>query len=154
MTQRSKLELQINEPKTIELLYDEPVIGESKYGNYYLYAVKSENNEFSFFAPEEVHKSLSELSLQKGDSATIIKKATQNGSRINFSYEVKSTSPRSTSQSKTEIDETNVSDGLQKIMLQSYRDAQSIQRMLEFEIEITKIAITLYITRVKNPTKY
>lgn len=150
MTQRSKLELQINEPKTIELLYDEPVIGESKYGNYYLYAVKSENNEFSFFAPEEVHKSLSELSLQKGDSATIIKKATQNGSRISFSYEVvalKSNSP------KEMISSSNNPDNLFDIMLTCYKDAFRVQTELEEDVDISKIAITLFISRSKFTIK-
>jgi len=42
MTQRTKLELPINRPVEIELLYDEPVTGKSQYGQYYMYAVNSQ----------------------------------------------------------------------------------------------------------------
>jgi len=34
MTRRTKLELEINKPTSIELLFDEPITGESQYGPY------------------------------------------------------------------------------------------------------------------------
>ena len=54
--QRKKLELQLNQPVQIELMFDTPVIGQSQYGEYYLYAVKNGDGatEYSFFAPDEV----------------------------------------------------------------------------------------------------
>ena len=33
--ERPKLELEVNQPKTIKLLFDEAIIGESQYGPYY-----------------------------------------------------------------------------------------------------------------------
>ncbi|MCK9212188.1 MAG: hypothetical protein M0P61_15215 [Ignavibacteriaceae bacterium] len=62
MAERKKLELQLNQPTRIELLFDEPVVGESKFGVYYLYAVRNGDGatEYSFFTPDEVDQKLME----------------------------------------------------------------------------------------------
>ena len=69
MTTRPKLEIPINEPITLELLYDEPVTGNSRYGRYNMYAVSIGGEEFCYFAPDEVHDKLKDL--KKGDRAVI-----------------------------------------------------------------------------------
>ena len=56
--ERKKLELQINSPINLQLLFDEPLVGESKFGEYYMYAVKNGEQEYSFFAPLSVHEQL------------------------------------------------------------------------------------------------
>ena len=58
--ERKKLELPINQSLKLQLLFDEPLVGESKFGEYYMYAVKNGQDEFeySFFAPLSVHERL------------------------------------------------------------------------------------------------
>ena len=44
--ERKKLELQqINSPVNLQLLFDEPLVGENKFGKYYMYAVKNGEEE-------------------------------------------------------------------------------------------------------------
>ena len=78
----------MNQPCSIELLFDKPTTGTSQYGDYYLYAVRNGDGqtEYSYFAPVEVHEQLKEL--KKGDRATIVKLAEQKGSKILTKYEV------------------------------------------------------------------
>ena len=87
MTERRKLDLQLYQPTQIELLYDDPVIGKSQYGDYYLYAVQTQEAEFAFFAPEEVHSEL--LNLKKGDRVIVTKSAMQKGSKLVTKYLIK-----------------------------------------------------------------
>ena len=73
---------------SLELLFDEPMIGESRYGEYYLYAVKNgTETEYSFFAPDDVHEKLKEM--HKGDRFEITKIGEQKGSKIVTKHEVK-----------------------------------------------------------------
>ena len=39
--ERKKLELELNNPTHLKLLFDDPIVGESQYGKYYLYAVRN-----------------------------------------------------------------------------------------------------------------
>lgn len=152
MTQRNKLELPINKPVEIELLYDEPVTGKSQYGNYYMYAVASEGAEYSFFAPDEVNSELK--SLRKGDKAIITKLAAQRGNKLLTTYEVKSSAAKektAVKESTPEIpDEFLERDHFFDIMLQCYRDALEISRELNGMADPEKIAVTLFIARSKN----
>lgn len=140
MTQRTKLELPINKPVEIELLYDEPITGKSQYGDYYMYAVKCNGEEYTFFAPEEVHEKLKNLS--KGDKAVITKLAAQRGSKLAVTYEV-------IKEENQEVEEERKSDSLYELLLKSYRDALEIQKELNGMIDIEKAAITLFIARSK-----
>ena len=80
----------MNKPVVLEMLYDEPVVGQSRYGDYFLYAVRDEaGEERSFFAPnEEVHKKLLEFS--KGEKVQIVKSAKQNGKKVVTEFIVRS----------------------------------------------------------------
>ena len=161
MVTRQKLELEINKPMRIELLYNEPVIGQSQYGNYYLYAVKNENIEFSFFAPEPVHEEL--RNLKAGDSAVITKLAAQRGNKLITKYVVEHTKRNeasiienpiqsATSYSNFEEDhDTTTDDGLYQKMLNSYKDAMRIQEEVGLVdiSSVVRLAITLFIQRSK-----
>lgn len=148
MTKR-KLELQLNKPTEIELLYDEPVIGSSQYGEYFLYAVKSEGNEYAFFPPAEVHQELK--SLRRSDKAVITKLAAQRGTKLVTKYVVdKSKSERSGETETPVIENTNrdehyQTDKLYDIMRNCYQDAFRMQKELNGMVDIEKIAITLFI---------
>ena len=168
MTQRNKLEIQINKPTTIELLYDEPIIGASRYGQYFMYAVSVDGEEFSYFAPEEVHDKLKDFG--KGDRAIITKLAAQRGSKLVTVYEVRPETKRVPQQSnavsevepndvevtddttieKEESQDISPADNFYEVMLQCYNDAQRIQHELNGFGDAEKIAVTLFIARTKN----
>ena len=155
MTKRMKLELEINKPVTVELLYDEPVTGRSEFGNYNMYAVSVNGNEYSYFAPDEVHLELSKLS--KGDKAEITKIAAQRGNKLVTRYDVKVLSPvRANSTFLNEnISEilpviTDDPDEYFQIMKRSYSDALKINSDLNGMADPAKIAITLFIARSKS----
>ena len=60
--ERRKMDLKMNQPVVLELLFEEPVVGNSTYGEYFLYAVKQGNNEeYNFFAPIELHEQMKGL---------------------------------------------------------------------------------------------
>ena len=157
MPQRKKLERELNRPTEIKLLYDEPIVGESQYGNYYLYAVESEGAEYSFFAPKEVHEKI--VNLRKGDTAIITKSAKQQGSRFVASYDVILPEYSNRSNKVQTIDEIiddvlpsaeeDDNDSLYEIMLKSLRDAVDIANELGGIVDVNRIGITLFIARSK-----
>lgn len=152
MTQRTKLELPLNQPVDIELLYDEPVSGNSSYGNYNLYAVSVKGIEYSFFPTAEVHEQIK--SLKKGSRATITKLASQRGNKLVTTFDVKLADakvPVPVSQTTTDsLQETESHDHLFEIMLNCYRDALEISKELNGMADSEKIAITLFIARSKQ----
>jgi hypothetical protein len=155
MTQRTRLELDVNKPTEITLLFDEPISGKSQYGEYHMYAVAIGDEEYSYFAPIEVHEQLSKL--RKGDKAQIIKLAAQRGNKIITSYEVKTVSDDNSSAADENISPeesknrlTYNSDGLYEIMLLSYRQALQITSELGGLADPSRIAITLFIARSRQ----
>jgi hypothetical protein len=154
MTQRRKLELELNQPKEITLLYDEPVSGRSTYGTYNLYAVESEGEEYSFFAPDEVHNKIKNLS--KGDRVVITKvpKKDDKG-RISTHYDL--LLPRKAYNEPVHIKEAvkqiipeQNKDRLYDIMLKSLQDAVDIANTLGGMVDANRIGITLFIARSKT----
>lgn len=149
MTERRKLELQLNVPTEIELLYDEPVIGKSQYGDYFLYAVKSLDTEFAFFAPEEIHSELQNL--RRGARAIVTKSAEQRGNKLvtRYLFELPNEDELSDIGKQTlQIpSEPAKQDTFYEIMLSSYKDALQIQSELNGMVDVSRIAITLFIAR-------
>ena len=79
------LNLQVNKQQTFELLYDEPLEGSNKYGKYFCYALKNgDGTEYSFFAPEEVHKVLKDQ--KKGTKFQITKTAVEKNKKLITDY--------------------------------------------------------------------
>jgi hypothetical protein len=155
MTQRTKLDLPINQPTEITLLYSEPITGKSQYGDYYMYAVSKDDTEFSYFAPAEVHSELSKLS--KGEKAIITKLAAQRGSKLITTYDVKLISANvkqqielTTEYNTEKEDIAPTHDSFFGIMLNSYRDALKISKELNGMADPEKIAVTLFIARSKQ----
>lgn len=175
MTQRQKLEIQLNQPTKIELLYDEPVEGTSNYGPYYLYAVKCGNSEYSYFAPEQVHQELKNH--RKGDIVTITKLAAQHGTKIVTRYVVEkaikqpvysslvntiagngnNTNPakplsedENTTTAETIDEDGDLEDFYYNTMLRSYRQAIALQAQIGSFIDVEKAAVTLFIAQSKS----
>jgi len=126
---------------SLELLFDEPMVGQSRFGEYYLYAVKNgTDQEYSFFAPAEVNEQIK--SLRKGERFEITKLAEQKGTKIVTSYKVEKQTPAN------EINKNN-NDNFYDLMLTSCRDAVKIQNELGGLMDAKSLAVTLFIARSK-----
>ena len=124
---------------SLELLFDEPMVGQSRFGEYFLYAVKNgTDTEYSFFAPAEVNEQIK--SLRKGERFEITKLAEQKGTKIITKYEVKLLSTANNNQPTT-------TDNFYEIMLSSCRDAVKIQNELGGLMDAKSLAVTLFIAR-------
>jgi len=149
--ERPKLELELNQPKTIKLLFDEAICGESQYGPYYLYAVSNKNNEeFSFFAPEEIHNVLKDC--KKGSVATITKVASQKGSKLVTSYNVEIEKDLVEKETFDDSGDSPIHDQKNpylEMMIQSFEDAVKVQEKYNGMANINQIAITMFIQRTK-----
>ena len=69
--ENNTFKLNSEERHNIELMYDEPKTGTNTYGAYYLYGVKKNKQDASFFATPNLHKQLS--SWGTGSKLTIIR---------------------------------------------------------------------------------
>lgn len=147
---RKKLELELNKPTNLELLYDDPVVGSSQYGSYYLYAVRNGDSttEYSYFAPPEVHDQLK--GLRKGRKVTITKLAEQKGSKIITKYEIKVKEEEvPPMEMEKPIVAKNGNDNYYELMLQSCKDAVRIQNEIGGLMDPKSLAVTLFIARSK-----
>ena len=144
------MELQPNEPKTLELRSDQPLIGKNTYGDYYLYLVKNgTNEEMSFFAPtEKVHDQLKVL--KKGDQFEITKTAVKEGKSLKVDYQVV------VIDNKKEDKPNNGNDDFYyQAMEKSFSDAIRIQNKFNGMANVNQLAVTIYISRLKqNPSFY
>jgi hypothetical protein len=148
MADRKKLDLKLNQPAVLEMLFETPVVGNSSYGQYYLYAVKQGNNEeYNFFAPEELHEQMKEL--HKGNKVEITKLAEQKGSKIITKYDIKIISNGNGKKVSDTETKTVPRDNYFDIMLASYLDALRIQESLNGILDVNKIAVCLFIARSK-----
>ncbi len=133
-----KLELNPNEKKTLELRSDQPKIGKSSFGDYFLYTVKNgTGEEYSFFAPnEKVHEALKNL--KRGTRFEIIKTAEQKGKEIKIDYCI----------SILEAQETPNDDFYYNAMEKSFSDALRIQNKFNGMANVNQLAVTIYISRL------
>ena len=123
------------------------MVGNSKYGEYYLYAVKNGSNiEYSFFAPAEVNEQIK--SLRKGDRFEITKLAEQKGAKILTKYDVKILEQERAVPEVINGSTTN-GDNYYNIMLTSCRDAIKLQNELGGMFDAKSLAVTIFIARTK-----
>ena len=142
--ERKKLELQINSPMNLQLLFDDPLVGESKFGEYYMYGVKNGDTEYSFFAPIKVHTQLK--SKQKGTKFQITNIASQKGKTLVTDFEVKFLdNGKEENKSETKSEETEYFEA----MLKCYDEATRIQNKFS-AVNLNQCAVTLFIARTKN----
>ncbi|MBK9096701.1 MAG: hypothetical protein IPM14_01010 [bacterium] len=143
---KPKLELELNRSVRIELLQDQPLIGTSRYGEYYLYSVRNGNGEeYSFFPDKEVHEKLKDL--KRGDKVEICKRAEQKGSKIVTSFDVKVL--QNNADSPVTQNNKIPDDNYYELMLSSCRDAVRIQNELGGLMDAKSLAVTLFIARSK-----
>ena len=142
--ERKKLELQINSPVNLQLLFDDPLVGENSFGKYYCYALGNGENEYSFFAPLSVHEKLKDK--RKGEKFTITKTATQKGKKLVTDFEITFLSNGKEEKKDLPKQEDN---GYYAAMLKSYDEATKIQNKYS-AVNLNQCAVTLFIARTKT----
>jgi len=133
-------------------LFDEPISGQSRYGPYWMYTLKTSlGEELLYFAPEEVNEQIK--SLRKGERFEITKLAEQKGTKIVTSYDVK-VQKKNLESPVNELNK-NSNDVFYDLMLTSCRDAVKIQNELGGLMDAKSLAVTLFIARSKiNQNSY
>jgi hypothetical protein len=153
MENRPKLELEINKPAHIKLLFDEPIVGDSQYGKYFLYAITNGNNkEYSFFAPTEVHEVLKEQT--KGTEAIITKIAAQRGKKLVTSYDVQIIGSSNQESANPTNLKPNTESDFYLAMEKSFEEALQIQQKFNGMANVNQIAITLFIQRTRSTNNW
>ena len=139
--ERKKLELELNKPTILKLLFDSPIVGESQYGKYYLYAVRNgdESMEYSYFADKTTHEQLK--GLKKGAEVEITKLAVQRGKKLVTSIDVKILSEQSVAHEQPK-ESSAKSDSYFDAMVKSFEDALLIQKQFNSMVKIDQIAIS------------
>lgn len=165
-TQRQKLDLELNTPVTLQLLFDQPLLGENRYGPYYLYAFGDDNgNEFSFFAPNaQTHMELSQF--KAGDRVTLLKNAKQSGKKVVTDISVMPAVMQTSAAPPTNGNGRNGAavqtpvngngkaassqDAFFQILESCYADAIRLQERFNGMVDVNRLAITLFIARSKT----
>ena len=142
--ERKKLELEVNKPIRLALLFDSPIEGESQYGKYYMYGVKNGDTEYSFFAPLKVHEALKDK--PRGTIFETIKTAQQKGKKLVQDFEIKFLdNGKEVQSSESKLEE----NGYFEAMLKSYSEATRIQNKFS-AVNLNQCAVTLFIARTKT----
>lgn len=153
--ERPKMELEVNKPTRIKLLFNDCVEGSSKFGKYYLYAIQNGDGstEYSLFAADELHK---QLKLYKKDDELIVTKlAASRGNKIVVSWDVKKTNNDSQSMPLKQNNGADSSDEFfYNQMERSFEDAIKLQNRFNGMANVNQIAITLFIQRTKGNHSY
>ncbi|MCZ7603136.1 MAG: hypothetical protein M5R37_09720 [Melioribacteraceae bacterium] len=149
MDQRPKLEFkEVNKPMTLTLLFNDPIVGESQYGKYYLYAVKNgDDSEYSYFATEDVHEKIKDL--KAGDSFEITKVALHSKAKnkVVTTFDVKLLN----NGHKPEVNKVAENQSsYYSAMEKSFEEAIKLQNKFNGMANVNQIAITLFIQRTKG----
>jgi hypothetical protein len=142
--ERPKMELEVNKPTRIKLLFNDCVEGSSKFGKYYLYAIENGDgsSQYSLFAADDLHKQLKLY--KKDDELLVTKLAASRGNKIVVSWDVKKLNDEVSSEPVTP-DNTYYS-----AMEKSFEEALKIQNRFNGMANVNQIAITLFIQRTKG----
>ena len=153
MAERKKLEItELNQPVTVQLLFDSPLKGESKYGSYFAYAVNYNGEEMTFFSPcDEVNQKL--INLKRGTKVQITKTARQNGKGIKVDFDVIVLEDNKPIEPEL-INKPAAQDDLYySFMDKSFEDALRIQNKYN-GANLNQIAVTIYISRLKQNNSF
>jgi len=144
-TQRPKLELEVGQEVQLKLIKDKCYQGKNSVGPYFLYSVQDldDGEEKAFFAPEDIHRVITDLKLGK-DSVFNLKRV-KNGKPGSSKLELSLVNTQSIPSKGDPI-----SDNLKQLLLQSIRDAVEIVKEAGIQFsndELQKLATTLFIQR-------
>jgi hypothetical protein len=143
--ERPKMELEVNKPTRIKLLFNDCVEGSSKYGKYYLYAIQNGDgaSEYSLFAADELHKQLKQF--KKDDELLVTKLAASRGNKIVVTWDV-----QKMEKPMEDNPPTSNEDVFYTAMEKSFDEALRIQNRFNGMANVNQIAITLFIQRTKG----
>ncbi|MBX3006962.1 MAG: hypothetical protein KF816_02940 [Melioribacteraceae bacterium] len=143
--ERPKMELEVNKPTRIKLLFNDCVEGSSKYGKYYLYAIQNGDgaSEYSLFAADELHKQLKLF--KKDDELMVTKLAASRGNKIVVTWDVQKLEKPMEDNSPTPNE-----DVFYTAMEKSFNEALRLQNRFNGMANVNQIAITLFIQRTKG----
>ncbi len=150
--ERPKMELEVNKPTKIKLLYNECVEGTSKFGTYHLYNILNGDgkSEYSLFAADDLHKQLKLY--KKDDELMVTKLAASRGSKIVVAWDVKKIGEDVVS--TTTNNQTNPNDDfLYTAMEKSLEQSISLAKRFN-SVPIDKLAISLFIARTKGTLSF
>jgi hypothetical protein len=139
------MELEVNKPTRIKLLFNDCVEGSSKYGKYYLYAIQNGDgaSEYSLFAADELHKQLKQF--KKDDELLVTKLAASRGNKIVVTWDV-----QKMEKPMEDNPPTSNEDVFYTAMEKSFDEALRIQNRFNGMANVNQIAITLFIQRTKG----
>jgi len=128
-------------------LFNEPIEGESKFGSYYMYAVKNGNDssEYSFFAPLSVHEQLKDK--PKGTKFQLTKTAKQNGKKLITDFDIKFLDDGI--KKEKEAESKSEENGYYEAMLKSYEEGSKIQQKYS-AVSLNQCAVSIFIARVNK----
>ncbi len=141
--ERKKLELEVNKPISLVLLFDNPIEGESQYGKYYMYGVKNGEEEYSFFAPLKVHEALKDK--PRGTKFQITKTAVEKNKKLVTDFEMKFSNNDKQVAPGTGNSDSELFSAMQK----SYAEATQLQAKYS-AVNLNQCAITLFIARTRT----
>ena len=141
--ERKKLELKPNDKINCELLFDNPIEGESQYGKYFMYGVKNGEEEYSFFAPLKVHEALKDK--PRGTKFQITKTAVQKNKKLVTDFAIKFSNNNQKIAPETGKSDSELFSAMQK----SYAEATQLQAKYS-AVNLNQAAITLFIARTKS----
>jgi hypothetical protein len=141
MAKKPKLELNEGEEVQVKLTHAQPVSGKSGFGEYNMYGVaKPDGSEFVFFAPDEVHRIISDRKLSRGSEFVLRK--------VKGKLEISLTGNGQQHEAE-KVD----GDGYRELMERSLRDAIDATKAVnsvQWDVDsIRSIALSLFIQRVK-----
>lgn len=150
--ERPKMELELNKPVTITLLFDNCIEGTGAYGKYFLYAISNgDGKEYSLFSAESLHTQLKNY--KKGDQLIITKQAAQKGNKVVVNFDVQKVPTNGKSnqeQSKQPTQPKADEDFYYSAMEKSFEEAIRLQTKYNGMANVNQIAVTLFIQRTKG----
>jgi hypothetical protein len=143
--QRTKLELELNQPIKLRLLKNKPYEGKSEFGIYHLYSVEQDGEEKAYFATPEISQKIQVLGVTAGSEIMLTKVAVSNGKKAKADVLVEVIN----SHVRTQVPLGG--DSLKQLMEKCLQEAVEITRSVQgvpFQTEdVQKIASCLFIAR-------
>ncbi|MCX6170946.1 MAG: hypothetical protein NTX65_16550 [Ignavibacteriales bacterium] len=150
--ERQKMELEVNKPTKIKLLFNDCIEGSTpKFGKYYLYAVQNGNgsSEYSLFAADQLHEELKKF--KKDDELLVTKLAANRNGKLVVTYEVKKMNEAVEPVVTNQTNLTSSSDDFYYNMMEkSFEEALRIQNRFNGMANVNQLAVTIFISRLKQ----
>ena len=123
---KPKVELNLGQETRLKLTRDKAYVGQNSYDQYYLYTVRENGEEKSFFASEDIHAKILEAGLHSGDEFSIRKVPLQQGRKVIAKVEFAVLSKQPAPPPNGEGNASHIEDSLRDMLFQCVVDADSL----------------------------